>query len=606
MDGREDDAPRAVGPAVLRSWRELVRGHRETFDWLETALRAGTYWLPGRFAESDLGAETLLSTVNLFSLANDALAEPDPPAGMRPEHVSAEQANSAARRRAWQLLRAVQTFEAAAEIGAERVGGERGRLRVVNALEATKAAIRLQIVALRHSALIHPPADGADEQPGDSTSPLAEPLSEMQRRVGTAVRMHVGGSTAEVAPTREGALLVGRWPRSPLADLADTADPEPRAPNGEAHPAHEAEGARADGAARSHSAAAREPAPAQRDGFAADGVDGDDAGSRLLLAGELLWVLRPLVYTALLSVCARPQPGARATARGAADARARRTARARAWLPWLVALGLDLLAALCTALAARRAQQRARARVCMRLAWEEAVGAAGSARSEPAERSGAERCELTGPAPKPGASDARAVGAASAVAQAPAEAPPGWQPEIRRRRALLALYLLRPPVLNALTAPPVRMLGRCAHARVRACMRALREALRQPWASRRLGVGARARRAPCPRAHATAGARRTPPVHAGSWSTCHSAGRSRPTCSTWWTCASTATSTRRAHDEAGGGVLRLSSATRRSICFESDRGSLVCDIAVGTAAVRARWSSTTSRCPCRTVVYTLI
>eukprot|EP00304_Pavlova_gyrans_P000347 CAMPEP_0206059066 /NCGR_PEP_ID=MMETSP1466-20131121/48097_1 /ASSEMBLY_ACC=CAM_ASM_001126 /TAXON_ID=44452 /ORGANISM="Pavlova gyrans, Strain CCMP608" /LENGTH=190 /DNA_ID=CAMNT_0053434377 /DNA_START=55 /DNA_END=623 /DNA_ORIENTATION=+ len=185
-----DPSPTSEAPKEA-PYRDFVRGHRDLLRNAENAVRAGTYWLPGRFASSDLPSETLLAGVNLLTIWNDAIAEPDPPAGLRAEHVGEEQARRGAVRRIWRAIGIVQCLEAVVEVGAERTMGERARWRLVCALEAVKAALKLRLVSLRPHALLQPhdsPVDVDGVHEAQDQSPLLHLLSAARSTMGGALQ----------------------------------------------------------------------------------------------------------------------------------------------------------------------------------------------------------------------------------------------------------------------------------------------------------------------------------------------------------------------------------------------------------------------------------
>jgi peroxin-16 len=450
-----DEAPRPWASALVAAWREAARGNRDNLRSVEAVLRASSYWLPGRFAESELASEGFVSLVNLFAIANDSLAEPDAPPGLRAAHVGALGDATARLQQTWRAHHVLGSVESAAELAAERAIGPRAAWAVVVAVELAKAALKLRLLSDQRDALLRPRANPADEPDDAALPPLLVELAEARKLAlarggagGGALRSHcAGGSVAEVVTCGEAggqgrALLIGRWPRSPLADEL---------------PADEA----ADAAA---CPAARPSRPRQRGAARARGGASGE-GARLLLAGELLWALRPLVYVALLT---------RARASGS------RRRGVRAWAPWLASLLVDLVSLLLSAQGVRTRRQalgRARGAGAGAAAARVDAHALNGGAAADGERDAAVAAGRASPplpessSPLPALSallaralDARALDLSGGEAVgARSTVPTEWLAELRRRRLLLLLYLLRAPALQAATQPHAERLGRLLH-----------------------------------------------------------------------------------------------------------------------------------------------
>jgi hypothetical protein len=299
---------------------------------------------PAAFGGGGVGealGEALSSIANLLGLAHDTLlargaaAESDPAASPTARAVS------------W-ALSALAGLDVLAEVVGRRVAGERGRRRVVAAVEVARAACKLFLVAQQHQQQ-RMPMQGGGKRPRvligggqvssrvgaveDEGAAGAAPAGTQTtgasswwrgRLSGLAVPLPAGAADALFAdapqPAPTPSLLPPHWastPLTPSARLAADAVADPRA------------------VASYPSVPSGVPA----------GTLCDESAAPLFLAGEVLFALRPLVLLACEELIA-----ARRRAAGERERFGRGS-----WLALLLSVLVDSASARCTQIAAERA-----------------------------------------------------------------------------------------------------------------------------------------------------------------------------------------------------------------------------------------------------------
>ncbi|KAI9184240.1 hypothetical protein H9P43_003293 [Blastocladiella emersonii ATCC 22665] len=156
----------------LAAYREFLLHNAAQISSVESALRSLSYFLPGRFADADLASEALYAVVNLVSLYHDRVLY-DAVRGAGIDHKPALvnqyhrywHAASPAVHYASTALTLVQTVESVCEMAAAKRWSERRRWDVVAGIEALKAALRLIIVARTQRLTLTPASPERDLDP---------------------------------------------------------------------------------------------------------------------------------------------------------------------------------------------------------------------------------------------------------------------------------------------------------------------------------------------------------------------------------------------------------------------------------------------------------
>ncbi|KAI9597240.1 peroxisome membrane protein [Syncephalis fuscata] len=204
---------------LLRDYETFLLNNASQISSIESSLRSFTYILPGRFHDAELASESLFAFLNLIGLYHDAVIRqalatrrhrvaslPGTPAtdlAERPPTDPIAQHNVYTRA-LWQsdnarylslILTLVKTTEVTAEMLVRRRWGNDARWRLVIAIEAIKAALRL--VLLRQSdqrTLLSPPHPVREVDP----AMVEEVAHEMQLD-----EEHQGRSTATASSLSE-------------------------------------------------------------------------------------------------------------------------------------------------------------------------------------------------------------------------------------------------------------------------------------------------------------------------------------------------------------------------------------------------------------------
>ncbi|KAJ2784731.1 hypothetical protein H4R18_000946 [Coemansia javaensis] len=271
---------------LLQRYAEFVVANASQVNSIENGLRLLTYVLPGRFADAEVASEaiyTLLSFVGVYhdgllarAAARGLLADKHGrPVRLDPPPATRYQARLARRFEAYRaaalLLTALQFSEKLVEMAVAKRLGERRRWQAVSCIEAAKAALRLALLRLAAGRIV--PGSVAPER-------LVDPAAL--------------GPVPHVPPREPGAGAEAQQPHDYSDTAADAAAPWKGPRSGlEFRPV------RAILAAAEHSGPAlgRLVAGAARDPEAVAPPLALVRPYRALgLAGELLFILRPLAY----------------------------------------------------------------------------------------------------------------------------------------------------------------------------------------------------------------------------------------------------------------------------------------------------------------------
>ena len=359
-------------------YRAFVAEHRPALSALESALSAATWLLPERFSASEVSLEAIAALVGLVGLVHDTMAEDEERENARALMETPAAPTPPVRRRlftAWPFyVSAVRQVEYLVELVAEkRTSGDADNAvhAAMTTVEGVKALCRVLLLLQANGRLLVDGGAAFNERHG--RAPYREDVAWEKRRGTAAVHAALQRfATREHAPA--------------LAPAAETAAEAAAAAAGAPAPcASEAKDRKA------LAAAPRKPAHVIK-------------AQRLHVAAELVHVLRPVVYAALLRKWGR-----------------------RAWTPWITSLGLDA------------------ASLALHRAADTAARGGGGASSEEGE-----------------GEDGGGSGAGTVVPAARRSLEE--EEELARRRRALAFYLLRSPIFDAVVAGPLNRLKRGAEA----------------------------------------------------------------------------------------------------------------------------------------------
>lgn len=174
-----------TSPSPLARYESFLIQNSSTIGTIESSLRSLTWFLPGRFKDAELASESLTAVLNLMSLYHDTLlarrlnsttdsgGKPKPPLIPPTEHSRYTRAWTDKRAvykyaaRALEVIRFVQlVVEMTLRRRAAKAGGSMIAVwRVIVALEAVKATLRLTILRVTRRPLLFPPIPERDIDP---------------------------------------------------------------------------------------------------------------------------------------------------------------------------------------------------------------------------------------------------------------------------------------------------------------------------------------------------------------------------------------------------------------------------------------------------------
>eukprot|EP00793_Prasinoderma_coloniale_P000110 PRCOL_00005618-RA len=387
------------------SW---ARANAASLEAAEGAIGAAAWFVPERFASSEAVLETVSSALGVFGVVNAYVlgdADGDDDAG-KGQGAAGRAADRPKHRPAlpWPvMISLVQQVELLTEMIAEMLQGRRNKYGTVAAIEAVKAVLRL-------AALLD---GGGHTLMGGCRS--AAPGRRMVLDKGALSLRALGGLKARAAGTASASAELERIERA--AEDAKQAVEEAHAPWWK-----RLRGRRRSGGERCAILAPQAVLPPAVAAAVA-------SARRARLAGEVLYITRPVLYALML----------------------RRYGRT-AWMPWLSSLGIDL------ASDALRVRSRQQIEALLR-----AVGHAGEDGSSASSAGAGEGEDKLAAAVK--ALTLADMDTATKAALVRALGHPQLQEEraeTGRRRALLLYYLARSPIFNILAKRPLEAVGRSA------------------------------------------------------------------------------------------------------------------------------------------------
>ncbi|TPX64188.1 hypothetical protein SpCBS45565_g06030 [Spizellomyces sp. 'palustris'] len=165
---------------LIKKYEDFVLHNAPQISGIESGLRSLTYILPGRFNDADMASEAIFATVNLMSLYHDTILSaaahqqnPEAPTSNFNRYTRHMLLSGGWYKKVAYTLTMVQMVEVLVEMGARKMGGGKGRGRVVLGIEVIKVVCRTALLKLSqnrmllHSAVperdydpstIHPPA----------------------------------------------------------------------------------------------------------------------------------------------------------------------------------------------------------------------------------------------------------------------------------------------------------------------------------------------------------------------------------------------------------------------------------------------------------------
>ncbi|KAI0390722.1 peroxisome membrane protein [Xylariaceae sp. FL0594] len=178
----------SMPPSWLHMYSDFITKNAHQVSQIESALRSLTYIIPGRFRDAEIASETVHSAVQLLSLYHDAvLRSATNKSSSLPTRIPSPHARytrfwtarSKLYRRAALLLQIIQYTELLWEMAAKR-RGEKVRWRVVIALESLKALCRLLLMRITSSrSLVTPPLPDREPIPTEDDGSDEDILKEL-------------------------------------------------------------------------------------------------------------------------------------------------------------------------------------------------------------------------------------------------------------------------------------------------------------------------------------------------------------------------------------------------------------------------------------------
>ncbi|KAG1678952.1 hypothetical protein FOA52_013015 [Chlamydomonas sp. UWO 241] len=379
MAGVPDGSSAAMpaGPGLLGSYKAWVKTHPSLVSNLDWLLYLGI-WSPGRLSSSEASYEAYHAAVGLLSVWHNHILE---------EGTSAVQRSPCALY--LDLLEQVETLMELRAIHMES-RGKMSRYAPLVVLESTKAILKFMLWSryMGHLYLRSPGHEDIDQfESEQGLQDITGALSRLRQRYTRLADCTNDASTDTAQATRSAAA----WLVSQFRSLTGA--------TGRGGGSDTEEPCTSGGCGR---------------GSGLDTVSRETMGANLLWLGEVLHILRPVIYVVMLQRHGR-----------------------RSWNPWLGSLGVDALS--------MYFQKRGKWHV-------QCGGEVAMARLQPLLGPG---CGTGGPGPRPTSLLSLAL-MRSLSSQ-------GWSPgesrEISERRRRLLLYLLRSPAVDALVQGPLDALA---------------------------------------------------------------------------------------------------------------------------------------------------
>ncbi|KAI0815009.1 peroxisome membrane protein [Irpex lacteus] len=180
-------------PSAIDHYESFLVNNVSTISTVESTLRSITWILPGRFKDAELASEALSALLNVTSLYHDTLlariVKTDPkykpvlPATSHTRYTRAWGETNNLYKWASRLLEVVKYVELLIEMGLRRSVSNKARWRGVVFLEAVKAILRLLILRITRRPVLSTPVPERDFDPAvlppgsESSSPTLAPSS---------------------------------------------------------------------------------------------------------------------------------------------------------------------------------------------------------------------------------------------------------------------------------------------------------------------------------------------------------------------------------------------------------------------------------------------
>ncbi|KAJ4788341.1 Peroxisomal membrane protein PEX16 [Rhynchospora pubera] len=130
----------------MEAYKLFVRTNREFVQNLESLANAITWFLPERFSNSEIGPEAVYAFLGMVSAVNQHIVDTTPQGPVLPRHQEGFDIS----RVPWSLLVSIlKDAEAVVEVASQHLFGQEGKWGFIAAMEAIKALVRL--VAFKES-----------------------------------------------------------------------------------------------------------------------------------------------------------------------------------------------------------------------------------------------------------------------------------------------------------------------------------------------------------------------------------------------------------------------------------------------------------------------
>ncbi|KAI0692789.1 peroxisome membrane protein [Cytidiella melzeri] len=180
-------------PSALAHYESFLVNNVSTISTVESTLRSITWILPGRFKDAELASEALSALLNITSLYHDTLLarilKTDPkyksvlPATSHTRYTRAWGEKDQRYKWAARFLEVIKFVELLIEMGLRRSVSDQARWRGVVFLESIKAVLRLLILRVTRRPVLTTPVPERDFDPAaippgsESSSPTLAPSS---------------------------------------------------------------------------------------------------------------------------------------------------------------------------------------------------------------------------------------------------------------------------------------------------------------------------------------------------------------------------------------------------------------------------------------------
>ncbi|KAI0788465.1 peroxisome membrane protein [Abortiporus biennis] len=172
--------------SALAHYESFLLNNVQTISTLESSLRSITWILPGRFKDAELASEALSASLNVMSMYHDTLLskimhsepkyKPLIPSSLHTRYTRAWSEKSFTYKWASRVLELIRFVELLVEMGLRRKASPKARWRGIVFIEVIKAVLRLILLKITRRPLVTPPIPEREFDPSVLPA-LSEPSS---------------------------------------------------------------------------------------------------------------------------------------------------------------------------------------------------------------------------------------------------------------------------------------------------------------------------------------------------------------------------------------------------------------------------------------------